>query len=310
MVLLGIWTSGRRAAGYPGLVSAPRFHTSICRPDRVQPGAFSREWVERSSYGIYTSRRAAALGQMQAVYVDRATGGPRTMTHGERRGLVLGTSRRRLLRQRGWFTVQPAGRSVGAGDPGAMGWKREGRYLVRQTWVSGFASGLAPRAGSVLPPRAQIASWAGGVAERRTGVGCAGCPSGEGAADQRKYPSPSDPGSLFQRTYTPNDAFSCAITWRDSASRRCGVALVGRGEAPRSLRPRSAARRRFQGGGVGRRVPSAQGIGAGFRPPRAGVEWGYGAMGGAVEGRAPQGCSGTRGPQKRRWNRTDGADGP
>ena len=57
-------------------MSAPRYHHQYL-PDRIEyePGAFSREWVEAlqaMGYTVQEGRRR--WGNMQAVYVDRATG--------------------------------------------------------------------------------------------------------------------------------------------------------------------------------------------------------------------------------------------
>ncbi len=77
MVLLGIvdYVDGA-PRDIQRLVSAPRYHHQYL-PDRIEyePGAFSREWVEAlqaMGYTVQEGRRR--WGNMQAVYVDRATG--------------------------------------------------------------------------------------------------------------------------------------------------------------------------------------------------------------------------------------------
>jgi gamma-glutamyltranspeptidase/glutathione hydrolase len=77
MVLLGIvdYVDGA-PLDIQRLVSAPRYHHQYL-PDRIEyePGAFSREWVEAlqaMGYTVQEGRRR--WGNMQAVYVDRATG--------------------------------------------------------------------------------------------------------------------------------------------------------------------------------------------------------------------------------------------
>ncbi len=77
MVLLGIVDYVDSAPlDIQRLVSAPRYHHQYL-PDRIEyePGAFSREWVEAlQAKGHVVQEGRRRWGNMQAVYVDRATG--------------------------------------------------------------------------------------------------------------------------------------------------------------------------------------------------------------------------------------------
>ena len=108
MMLLGIldYVDGGRP-DIERLVSAPRYHHQFL-PDAIEyePGAFPQAWIEALKALGHTLREGRRRwGNMQAVYVDRASGEAQQLQRPARQG-QCSVLRRGLIRRRDSFRVR------------------------------------------------------------------------------------------------------------------------------------------------------------------------------------------------------------